>query len=198
MEGLTISRKVYPTKGKDKIGDFFSSAFGILLIVAACVVVIPLGLALWLIMSIYNFLKPYSENQKPTEEKWNVVEAPFPLEISYKYIDAATVSSAASGYFDSQPLTVFQVAPETTFFAGYFSDFVVERTDGLFVQKVCFNATMEEVLSMPLYFFEYETMTAEEIADLKDYEIDSKGKPHDFIITATSEKDEIQIRLTRP
>jgi hypothetical protein len=55
---------------------------------------------------------------------------------------------------------------------------------------------MEEVQTMPLYFFNYETLVAEEIADLKDYEIDSKGNPDYFIITATGEENEIQILLT--
>jgi hypothetical protein len=196
MQGVAISRKVFPTKSKDKVGDFFTYVFGIPLIVAACLVIIPLGLVLWLIISIYNYLAPRDENQQHVEEKWNVVETAFPIEIGYKYVDAATASGAASGYFDSQPLMVFKVAPENSFFAGYFSDFVVERTDGLFVQKVCFDAAMEEVQTMSLYFFKYETQVAEEIADLKDYEINSKGNSDDFIITATGEEDEIQIRLT--
>jgi hypothetical protein len=135
MQGLTISRKAFPTKGKGKVGDFFTYVFGIPLIVAACLAVIPLGLALWLLVSIYNYLVPQDENQQQVEEKWNTIKTVFPIEIRYKYVDAATVSNAASGYFDSQPLTVFQAAPENPFFAGYFSDFLVERTDGLLCRR---------------------------------------------------------------
>ena len=54
---------------------------------------------------------------------------------------------------------------------------------------------------MPLYFFNYETLEAEEIIDLKDYSVDSgdiRGRPEDFIVRAIGDDDELELRFVKP
>lgn len=57
------------------------------------------------------------------------------------------------------------------------------------MQKVNFDATLSEVVSMPLYFFNYVTQEAEELMDLKGYRLCATKHLNHFTIVATSEED---------
>ncbi len=100
-------------------------------------------------------------------------------------------------YFDNQPLIMFDTNPHLRFFEGYFTDFKIERDDGVFIQKVIRNDETKKITALPLYFFEYSTQDMKEIKDLKGYEIDSRGNPDDFIISAIGENDELELRLRK-
>ena len=80
----------------------------------------------------------------------------------------------------------YQATPAVPFFDGYFTAFRVERTDGLFLQSVHFDASFEQVLAMPLCFFRYQTQEAEELFDLQAYSLDGDG-----------EQQEVQIRIVK-
>jgi hypothetical protein len=66
-----------------------------------------------------------------------------------------------------------------------------------FIQKVIRNDETKKIKALPLYFLNYSTLNIKEIKDLKGYEIDSKGNPNDFIISAIGEVGELEKRLRK-
>jgi len=117
------------------------------------------------------------------------IRTPF-LIIYYEYIWGGDISEAAREYFDDELLLRYKTEPSISFFEGYFSDFKIERTGGIFVQKVNFNAALTEIVAMPLYFFNYATKEAEEIYNFKNYALDTRGGPNNFKIIASSLEDD--------
>lgn len=113
--------------------------------------------------------------------------------LRYQYVMGEEISVGACDYFgDEEPLTLYQTEPKISFFEGYFSNFRIERIEGIFVQKVNFNTDLSGIETMPLYFFNYATREAEEIHDLKDYALDTKGSSNRFIIMANGLEDDMR------
>jgi len=113
--------------------------------------------------------------------------------LRYQYVMGEEISVKACDYFgDDEPLILYRTEPKISFFEGYFSNFKIERIGGIFVQKVNFTTDLSGTETMPLYFFNYATREAEEIHDLKDYALDTKGSSSRFIIMANSLEDDMR------
>ncbi len=197
MKYSAINKKIISTQEQEatvfsKVSDFFIKAIFITL----GIICIPLILVAWLAMLISNALQ--AEEQQPSHEGWFKLDTPSSISLLYKSLDAASVSDATVGYFDIERLTLYKAEPEIEFFNGYFTSFRVQRNDGIFVQKVYFDNKLGEVLSMPLYFFNYQNKEVEEIHDdLKDYNLDTKGTANDFLLTASGEHQDLEIRVIK-
>jgi hypothetical protein len=188
MEGLTIRKKVTPRAkpSKRSISDVLFSGVLVLLLI----VLIPLILLAILFSFVWHRVFP----EKPTAPT-----APRPVvthevvndffSLRYRCVMGEEISEGATGYFDDEPLILYQPAAVTNFFRGYFSSFKIEYPTGIFVQKVNFDATLSKVVSMPLYFFNYVTQEAEELMDLKGYRLFATEHLNHFTIVATSEED---------
>jgi hypothetical protein len=189
MEGLTIRKKAMPRAkpSSPSVSEaLFSGVMTLLLIL-----LVPLVLLILLLSIIWH--KVFPEKPTATAAPRPVVmhEVPndlFPLR--YHYVMSDEISEGAEYYFDDdEPLILYQPATATDFFQGYFSNFKIEYPTGIFVQKVNFDATLTEVTSMPLCFFNYATGEAEELMDLKGYNLFAKEQLNHFIITATAQDD---------
>lgn len=119
------------------------------------------------------------------------------LEIEYKWVKPDDVPENLLSIYEERGIMIFKTNPNMKFFDGYFTDFKVERDDGIFLQKVIFDTNNQEILSAPLFFFKYEDLKTEEIVDLYGYEFDSKGNPDDFVISAYGKDQNFEIRLTK-
>jgi hypothetical protein len=189
MEGLTIRKKVTPptSEGSHSISErIFSGVMALLL-----VVLIPLLLLSLLFSFVWHKVFP-EKPIEPTEPRpvvmHEVANDLFPLR--YHYVMGEEISEAAAYYFtDEEPLILYQPAAAIDFFQGYFSNFKIEYPTGIFVQKVNFDATLTEVESMPLCFFNYATREAEELIDLKGYNLFTQEQLNHFTITATKQDD---------
>jgi hypothetical protein len=191
MKGLTITRKLLSSE-ENKVDELLPTA----LLILVAVICLPLILAGWGYMLFYNYLTAKKAG-KYDPEAWYTINKSTSFIIKRKAVSAASISDAAASWFDTELLMLYRTEPESNFFTGYFTNFSVNRIDGIFVQKVFFNDELE-VDSMPLYFFCYETEEAEEIMDLKEYVItDTKGGANDFILSAGGEDDELELRFTK-
>jgi hypothetical protein len=65
------------------------------------------------------------------------------------------------------------------------------------VQKVNFDATLTEITSMPLCFFNYATGEAEELMDLKGYNLFAMEQLNHFTISATARDDSAEMVSTK-
>ncbi|MGI4867047.1 MAG: hypothetical protein ACRYFZ_24230 [Janthinobacterium lividum] len=197
MKYSTINKKVISTQEQEatilsKVSDFFIKSF----LITLGIICIPLILVAWLAMLISNALQ--SKGQQPSQDGWFGLNTPSDIPLLYKSLDATSISDAAASYFDIEQLTLYKAEPAIEFFNGYFTSFRVQRNDGIFVQKVYFDKNLEEILSMPLYFFNYQTKEVEEIHyDLKDYTLDTKGSANDFLLTASGEHQDLEIRIIK-
>jgi len=191
MKGLRIDiKKVQPQTGSKWI-DY--PLIGILILIGLCL--LPLLIVFWIFGILINLLNPNKSIQ--FENNWNRIMTGTNQSISYKWVNVDDMPEYVYKYFDTQPLIMFDTNPHLEFFDGYFTDFKVERDDGLFIQKVIRNDETKEIKALPLYFFNYSTLGIQEIKDLKEYEIDSKGNPDDFMISAIGEEGELEIRLRK-
>lgn len=191
MKGLRIDiKKVQPQTGSKWIGY---PIIGILILIGLCL--LPLLIVFCIFGIIYNILAPNKPIQ--FENNWNRIRTGNNLSVSYKWVNVDDMPEYVYKYFDSQPLIMFDTNPHLEFFHGYFTDFKIERDDGLFIQKVIRNDETKEINALPLYFFNYSTLDIKEIKDLKGYEIDSRGNPDDFMISALGENGELEIRLRK-
>lgn len=192
MKGLRIDIDHSPIpKVSSKIKNFI----GLVILVLVGLLVLPLILFLMIFGMIINLFSFRKANLNINE--WKEITTGEQLKIKYRFVNVDDLPDYLHQYFDTQPLIEFFTDPEIEFLNGFFTDFTVERTDGIFIQKVICNSDAEEVISLPLYFFKYETNEVEEIKDLKDYEIDFKGNPNDFMISAIGNDGELQIRLRK-
>jgi len=165
----------------------------LLIIVGLCL--LPLLLVIMLFGAIYNVIMPTrKKNEVPP---WINIPTNSEINIQYKLGDFDNLPEFLQEYFEERGLFVYETDPNIDFFEGYFTDFKVERSDGIFVQKVIFDEINQVIQSAPLFFFKYKTQELEEIKDLRDYEIDSKGNPDDFMISAYGEDENFEIRLTK-
>jgi hypothetical protein len=191
MKGLRIDiKKVQPRTGSKWI-DY--PLIGILILIGLCL--LPLLIVSWIFRILINLLNP--NKLIPFENNWNRIITGNNQSISYKWVKVDDMPEYVYKYFDTQPLLMFNTNPHLEFFDGYFTDFKVERDDGLFIQKVIRNDETKEIKALPLYFFNYSTLDIKEVKDLKGYEIDSKGNPNDFLISAIGEEGELEIRLRK-
>jgi len=197
MKYSTINKKIIPTQEQEatiasKISNFCIKS----LLIAIGIICIPLILVAWITMVISNALQP--KGQQPSQEGWFKLNTPSNISLLYKSLDATSISNVAAGYFDIEQLTLYKAEPAIEFFNGYFTSFRVQRNDGIFVQKVFFDKKLEGVLSMPLYFLNYQTKEIEEIHDdLKDYNLDTKGNANDFLLIASGEHQDLEIRIIK-
>ncbi|MBL3659020.1 hypothetical protein [Fulvivirga sediminis] len=191
MKRLRIDiKKVQPRTGSKWI-DY--PLIGILILIGLCL--LPLLIVFWIFGILINLLNPNKSIQ--FENNWNKIITGTNQSISYKWVNVDDMPEYVYKYFDTQPLLMFNTNPHLEFFDGYFTDFKVERDDGLFIQKVIRNDETKEIKALPLYFFNYSTLDIKEIKDLKGYEIDSKGNPNDFLVSAIGEEGELEIRLIK-
>ena len=72
---------------------------------------------------------------------------------------------------------------------------MIERTDGIFVQKIILNPSGDAVQAAPLYFFNYSTRETDELMDLNGYELDFRGNADDFNIQAYNNDETLEIRI---
>jgi hypothetical protein len=196
MNNLKIHKKIVPHVEGSKAGDFLESAA----FVVVGILCSPLILIAWLAIVASNAQAEKISVSKELTKNWFLIDTPGDFEFTLRYepIDPGSISEAAAGFFDIEQLHLYETVPPIKFFDGYFTSFKIEQSDGIFVQKVFFDKELEEVISMPLYFFDYQTTEAEEIHDLKDYVLsDSKGNPNDFLLTASGEEHDLEIRITR-
>ncbi|WKN41678.1 hypothetical protein [Tunicatimonas pelagia] len=192
MKGLRIEIKEIPLPQKSsKIENLFGG--GLLILIG--ILSLPLILIFWIGAMIINLLP--SRKAVTIANEWQTIVSDNHWILKFRWINADDLTDYLHGYFDIQPLIEYRSDPEIDFFQGYFTDFRLERTDGIFVQKVNHDPIKEEVTSLPLCFFNYQTKEVEEIKDLKDYELDTKGNPDDFMISAIGDGHELQIRLKR-
>ena len=196
MENLKIHKRFVPHPKGSKAGDFFESAVFII----TGIICLPFLLVAWLIMLLSNAQAEKNYIKEKPIANWILIDTPgdFQFSLLYEPIDSSSISEAAAGFFDNEQLFIYEIVPPIKFFNGYFTSFKIEQLDGLFIQKVFFDEKPEEIVSMPLYFFNYQTAEAEEIHDLKEYILsDTKGNPNDFSFTASGEQHDIEIRITR-
>ncbi|HET9504430.1 MAG TPA: hypothetical protein VFO93_12885 [Hymenobacter sp.] len=189
MEGLTIRKKVTP-RAKPS-GRNVSEALSAGLLVLLLIAFIPLILLIVLFTIIWHKVFP-EKPTTPTKPRpvvmHEVVNDLFPLR--YHYVLGEDISEEVAAYFEEdEPLILYQPAAENPFFQGYFSDFKIEYPTGIFVQKVNFNDALTEAVSMPLCFFNYATQEAEELIDLKGYNLFAMERLNHFTITATVQDD---------
>lgn len=119
------------------------------------------------------------------------------LKIEYKWLKPEDMPANLLSIYEERGIMIFKTNPYLIFFDGYFTDFKVERDDGIFLQKVIFDINNQEILSAPLFFFKYEDQKTEEIVDLFGYEFDSKGNPNDFLLSAYGKDQNLEVRLTK-
>lgn len=196
MNNLKIHKKIVPHVEGSKAGDFLESAAFIVFSILCS----PLILIAWLTMLASNARAEKIFVNKELINNSFLIDTPGDCKFTllYEPIDASSISEAAAGFFDTEQLHIYETVPPIKFFAGYFTSFKIEQPDGIFVQKIFFDKKLEEVISMPLYFFDYQTAETEEIHDLKDYVLsDSKGNPNNFLLTASSEEHDLEIRIIR-
>jgi hypothetical protein len=205
MEGLTIRKKATPrARATFSPTSFADRAIGFLIFVVV-LVAIPFLLVALLFVVLRDKFAP-SKPVKPIEPRpvvWHEVPNNlFPLR--YRYVMGEEISEGVTDYFgDEEPLILYQPDVSTDFFNGYFSDFKIECPTGIFVQRVNFDATLTEVESMPLCFFNYATQESEELLNLKGYNLYTLERPNHFTITATNQDDaeefaaaEFQLEIT--
>jgi hypothetical protein len=155
MEGLTIRKKATPRAKSSSLSVSEAIFSGVLILLF--IVLIPLLLLTLFLSFIWH--KVFPETTAPAAPRpvvmHELINDFFPLR--YHYVMGEEISEGATNYFDDEPLTLYQPATVTDFFQGYFSNFKIEYPTGIFVQKVNFDATLTEVTSMPLCFFNYAT-----------------------------------------
>lgn len=157
---------------------------------------LPVLLLVWLCALVYNLFA--KERKLPRSNPLTVIDTGSHLKIAWHWINVNEIPDFLYDYFDPYPLRSYETDPAIEFFEGYFTKFQVERSDGIFVQKVELNEAMDEVQALPLYFFRHATQEVEMIRDLKGYEIMStEGSPDDLVITVFSQGEELEIRLTQ-
>ena len=156
---------------------------------------IPLLLVFLVLGNIYNLLA--SGKRKEHENLWFPVVTQTDLELECQYIGQGDLPDFIYEYFEGEPIVLFKSNPNLEFFQGYFADFRIEQCDGIFIQKVILNQSEDEIISVPLYFFDYASKKAILIRDLKGYDIDAKGGSDDFIISAIGKENELEIRFTK-
>jgi hypothetical protein len=202
MEGLTIRKKVMPRAKEPRSSSDLAAIPGLIIIAVLVLLALPLILCFLLLAWVIGIIQELLTSATPAKPRAIVaqeVKNPFFL-LRYQYINSSAISAGAQAYFgDDELLIRYESIPIISFFDGSFSDFKLECQQGLFVQKVSFNATLTEVETMPLYFFRYATREAEYIHELKEYILETRGKASRFTIIADSiddDGDDLEFEIT--
>lgn len=191
MEKLRFEIKEIVRKPSSEGTKFLT--IGVLIILA--ILLLPFLLILWIIGALYNLFS--SDKKVEYSNPWHPIPTETDLELNYKWTNIEDIRGFINDYFDGRPLIVFENNLDLEFFQGYFTEFRIERNDGLILQKIILNQEENEIQSLPLYFFDYASKKATLIRDLKGYDIDAKGGSDDFIISAIGEENELEIRFTK-
>jgi hypothetical protein len=200
MKDLTIHKRIVPHAEGSKAGDFLESAALVVVGILCSPIILIVCLIVWLATQLSDYQAEKNFIKKEPIDNWFLVDTPGDIDFSLSYtaIDSGSVSEAAAEFFDNEQLYLYRAVPPVKFFEGYFTKFRLEQPAGIFVQKIYFNDTLEEVVSMPLYFFDYQTAAFEEIHDLKDYILDViKGNEKNLLLTASGEEHDLEIRIIR-
>ena len=192
MKGLKIDIiKIEPNTGS-KWDDYLVT--GLFIILGLCL--LPLLVILWGIGILYNLIFPKKEIK--AENSWEEISTGTDFELRYKWAaNSDEIPEFIHRKFDQYQLILYDTNPKTEFFKGYFTDLKIERTDGIFIQKIIPNLNNDDIQFLPVYFFKYSTKEIEEIMDLNGYEIETKGNPNDFIISAIGKEKQLEISLTK-
>ncbi|MDF1695573.1 MAG: hypothetical protein P1U56_07060 [Saprospiraceae bacterium] len=166
---------------------------GILVVILGAIIFLPLFILALVAIGLYNLI--FKINSKEESNSWINVEENGALSIQYKWIFAEDQPDYLSGYFEESSVLIFKSQPHINFFEGYFTDFKIERKDGLFLQKIVVNNRCDTIIALPLYFFQYESQEIKEIIDLEGYEIDVRGGAEDFLILAEGKEDKLEIHI---
>lgn len=197
MKNLTIHKKIIPHVEGSKVGDFLEPVA----LVVVGILCSPIILIVWLATQLSNYQAEKSFIKKELIDNWFLLDTPGDIDFSLSCttIDSSSVSETAAGFFDNEQLYLYKASPFTEFFVGYFTSFRMQWPDGIFIQKIYFDNKLEEVISMPLYFFNYQTSEAKEIHDLKEYVLSDviKGNENNLLFTASNEEHELEIRIVR-
>ena len=137
------------------------------------------------------------DSNEVIENDWVNIKTNSELSLKTKFIDLDDTPDFISRYFDPKPIRKFESTPFIADLDGYFSDFKVERSDGVFLQKIEIGKNLEKMISANLVFLNYSTLKIEYIKDLIGCEIMTKGLPNDFIITAFDDEQEHEIHLVQ-
>lgn len=192
LEGLNI----YISKLKLQRQSGFVVVLLKLLLIVVILLLLPILFLIVLFSTLFNLLTK-SKSSFNTSPTWLGVAAPHNLEIEYKWVKSDEVPKNLQELYEDRGLMIFKTNPHIEFFEGYFTDFKVERDDGIFVQKVIFDINLQNIQSAPLYFFKFSNLELEKIVDLYGFEFDSKGKPDDFIVSAYGKDGNFEVRLTK-
>lgn len=189
MKGLNvIISRVKPPK----------SSLGLLnplILVLILLLILPLLLLIVFAVGITQLFRKKENYQ--TLPEWTKVENASTLGLEYSWVKSEKVPNFLTEFHKERGLAIFRSSMPIEFFEGYFSDFIVKREDGIFVQKLILDEAQQQLKAAPLFFFKFCTRKIEEIYDLKDFEFDCKGNPDNFVIEAYSLNENIQIRLSK-
>jgi len=192
MEGLNI----YINKMRSSQQSGLLRGLVMLLIIIFGLLLLPLLILFVFFGAIYNFLRPSKRNYNNIPSTF-LVQNSADLEIEYKWLKPDDVPEKLLSIYEERGIMIFKTNPYLIFFDGYFTDFKVERDDGIFLQKVILDTSKQEIISAPLFFFRYEDLKIEEIVDLYGYEFESKGNPDDFLICVYGKDQNFEVRLTK-
>ena len=190
MKGITInSKRLKPNTGS-KITDFILYVF----LIAIAVVLSPILIVLWLMGLAYKLIMPESKYIKQESNYFikglnnenhkfhYIVEEDQPIEIAREQ--------------DGKAIIEFVPPIGNEILNGYFTDLLIERDDGVFLQKIVLGNN-GQIQEMPVMFVDYEKNEINMIRDLKGYEIYTKGGKNDFMIIAINETEELEIRIKK-
>jgi len=192
MKGVHIKTHKFPTESKNVIVSFFTTLF--------LIVIVILFIPIILLAIIYYFFKGHLSKTDSIDEnntEWANLKTNSQLTLKTKYVNVDDVPDFIYDYFDPNPMSIYKSSPPIRELDGYFTEFKVERSDGIFLQKVETDTERKEVISAHLIFLNYKTLEIEYIMDLLGFEIMTKGKPNDFILTAFDDEQEHEIHLVQ-
>lgn len=188
MKGLNvIISQVKPPKSSFGLLDLLKLVLFLLFLPVLLLIIIAVG--------ITQLFRKKEKYQTPPE--WTKVENASILGLEYSWVKSGEVPVFLADFHKERGLAIFRSSVPIEFFEGYFSDFIVKREDGIFVQKLILDEAQQQLKAAPLFFFKFFTREIEEIYDLKDFEFDSKGNPDNFVIEGYSLNENIQIRLSK-
>ncbi len=190
MKGLNIEIKQFaPQTGNSALNWLLLIiVFGLLL----CM--LPLILLFGFAVYIYKIFIP---DKLTGINDWIAIQTNTDFQIKYQWLLVENTPPFIYDYFDNKPLMIFETTPKHIFFEGLFTEFKIERSDGVFLQKIIVDETQHKIEELPLCFFDYTTQEYKKIKDLLGYEIDTRGLPDDFTIEAVGDEETLEIRIRK-
>ncbi|MFT6500132.1 MAG: hypothetical protein ACJASQ_000239 [Crocinitomicaceae bacterium] len=157
MEGLNI----YIKKVKDQDGSSLLGIIVLILLILLGLILVPILIVFWIFGTLYNLLIPNKTRHTPPS--WTNISTNLNLSIKYNWASNESIPDYLEKYFDSYALMIFETDPKIEFFNAFFTNFKVERSDGIFIQRIEPNETNDGIEALPLYFFKYSTLEFEMI-----------------------------------